>query len=103
MPWVLFGLALVAIIVAFNTYSIGLAAICLLAALGLGVAGVVNLLSARISGASQNPASMLDASAIASIRANAGKPSTVVAAESRPASRDTDGDNASAGDGDGGD
>ncbi|MGQ0801139.1 MAG: hypothetical protein ACT4NL_13665 [Pseudomarimonas sp.] len=71
MPWLFFALALGAILVAFKTFSIGLAAVCLLAALGLSIAGALNLASARISDQSQNPARMLDAKALDAIRKRA--------------------------------
>jgi len=71
MPWLFFALALAAIIVAFKTFSIGIAAVCLLAALGLSIAGALNLASARISNQSQNPARMLDAKALEAIRKRA--------------------------------
>lgn len=72
MPWLFFALALGGIIIAFNTFSIGLAAVCLLAALGLIVAGTLNLVSARISKQSKHPGVMLDAKALAEVRRRAG-------------------------------
>jgi hypothetical protein len=71
MPWLFFALALGAILIAFKTFSIGVAAVCLLAALGLSIAGALNLASARISNQSQNPARMLDAKALEAIRKRA--------------------------------
>lgn len=71
MPWLFFALALGAILIAFNTFSIGLAAVCLLAALGLIIAGTLNLASARISKQSKHPAVMLDAKALAEVRKRA--------------------------------
>lgn len=71
MPWLFFVLAFGAIVVAFKTFSIGLAAVCLLAALGLSIAGALNLASARISNQSQNPARMLDSKTLEAIRKRA--------------------------------
>jgi hypothetical protein len=68
MPWLLFALALGAIFVAFSTFSIGLAAISLLAALGFAIAGTLMLASARISRQSQSPSRMLDPKAIEALR-----------------------------------
>lgn len=71
MPWLFFALALGAIVVAFKTFSIGLAAVCLLAALGLSIAGALNLAAARISNQSQNPARMLDSKTLEALRKRA--------------------------------
>ena len=71
MPWLMFVLAAGAIWLAFSTFSIGLAAVCLVAALGLIVAGALMLASARISGLSQNPARMMDAQTIEAVRRRA--------------------------------
>ena len=71
MPWLLFVLAVGAIWLAFSTFSIGLAAVALIVALGLIVAGALMLASARISGLSQNPARMMDAQTLEAVRRRA--------------------------------
>ncbi len=86
MPWLFFALALGAILVAFKTFSIGLAAVCLLAALGLSIAGALNLASARISDQSQNPARMLDSKALEAIRKRAAADKAAAAAAASNAS-----------------
>jgi len=64
-------LAALAVWVAFSTFSIGLAAFSLVAALGLCIAGTLNLVSARLSKQSQSPARMMDAEALAKVRKRA--------------------------------
>lgn len=71
MPWLMFAVAFGAVVFAFNTFSIGLAAVCLLLALGLSIAGALSLASNRISNSAQSPAQMLDAKALAGIRKRA--------------------------------
>ncbi len=78
MPWLFFALAAGAILIAFSTYSIGLATICLFAALGLIIAGALMLASARISRQAQNPVRMLDAGSMATLRRR-GEPAAVPA------------------------
>ena len=48
MPWIMFALAIGCFTVAINTQSMGLAALCLLAALGLMLSGALGIVSARI-------------------------------------------------------
>lgn len=60
MPWVFLLLALAAFAVAFKTSSVALAAICLLAALGLLVAWVMGLLAERVGSRSQSDAMIID-------------------------------------------
>ena len=92
MPWLFFALALGAIVVAFKTFSIGLAAVCLLAALGLSIAGALNLASARISNQSQNPARMLDSKTLEALRKRAAADKAAAEA-SASAADDADGTN----------
>jgi hypothetical protein len=81
MPWVLFALAIGAIAIAFRTYSIGLAALCLLAALVLIIVGALKLAAARLSSVSRNETRMLDPKLVHSMREKAKKDgSTGVAA-----------------------
>ena len=62
MPWILFAFAIGCFTVAIYTHSMGLAVLCLLAALGLMLAGALSIVSARIqrsgadSGMQLNPA-----------------------------------------------
>ena len=60
MPWLLFALALGALAGAFTTTSVALLVVCLLAALVLSLAAVMQLLARRIDGASGNMAMMVD-------------------------------------------
>lgn len=62
MPWIMFALAVGCFAIAINTQSMGLAVLCLLAALGLMLSGALAIISARIqrsgsdSGMQLNPA-----------------------------------------------
>lgn len=60
MPWLLLLVALGALIVAFNTTSLLLMGICLVAALALAIVAVMQLLSERLDNATRNEAQMLD-------------------------------------------
>lgn len=60
MHWLLLLLAVGALLVAFNTTSLLLMGVCLLAALGLTVVAVMQMLAARIDGATRSEAQMLD-------------------------------------------
>ena len=60
MSWVFLLLAIVAFVVAFKTTSIALAALCLLAALGLLFAWVLGLLAQRVGNRSRDEGAMLD-------------------------------------------
>ena len=60
MPWVYLLLAIAAFVVAFKTSSVALAALCLLAALGLLLAWVLGLLAQRVGSRSRDEAAMLD-------------------------------------------
>jgi len=68
MPWLFFGLAIGCFAVAMKTHSIGLALLCLLAALGLLLAGVLGLVSARIQSRSQDASALLGPEQLALIR-----------------------------------
>ncbi len=59
MPWLYFALSAVSFAIAFRTQSLGVAAIFLLVALGLLIAGAVGLAAARIQTRSQSPAGLL--------------------------------------------
>lgn len=68
MPWLFFLLAAGCIAIAMRTQSIGLALLCLLAALGLFLAGALGLASARIQSRSQPAGNMLSGDALAMAR-----------------------------------
>jgi hypothetical protein len=59
MPWLFFALSAVCFAIAFRTLSLGVAAVCLLLALGLLLAGALGLASARIQRRAQSAAAML--------------------------------------------
>ncbi len=60
MPWLLFLLAAAALAIAFTTTSMALGAVCLLAALGLLIGGVMGLLAARVGTRTRDEAAMID-------------------------------------------
>jgi hypothetical protein len=60
MSWVFLLLAIGAFVVAFKTASVALAALCLLAALGLLLAWVLGLLAQRVGSRSRDEGAMLD-------------------------------------------
>jgi len=68
MPWLFFGLAVGCFAVAMKTHSIGLALLCLLAALGLLLAGTLGLVSARIQSRAQSASALLGPEQLALIR-----------------------------------
>jgi cytochrome c-type biogenesis protein CcmH/NrfG len=59
MPWVFIVLAVLCLAVAFRTFSMGVALISLLGALGFMLAGVLGLVSARIQSRSRSEAHMI--------------------------------------------
>ncbi|WP_159016905.1 hypothetical protein [Cognatiluteimonas profundi] len=71
MPWVYLLLALVAMAIAFKTTSLALAAICLLAALGLLVAWTLGLLAQRVGSRSRDEAMLLDPQELRRLREQA--------------------------------
>ena len=60
MSWVFLLLAIAAFVVAFKSTSVALAALCLVAALGLLLAWVLGLLAQRVGSRSRDEAAMLD-------------------------------------------
>lgn len=60
MSWVFLLLAIAAFVIAFKAASVALVALCLLAALGLLLAGVLGLLAQRVGSRSRDEAAMLD-------------------------------------------
>ncbi len=102
MPWVFFAIAFAAIAVAFRTHSIGLAMLCLFAALGLIIAGALKLAAARLSAVSRSESRMLDPKVAQAMRDKAkkdGSSGTAVGggAESRRDRRDAEVDGDSGG------
>lgn len=71
MSWVFLLLAITALAVAFKTTSVLLAALCLLAALGLLVAWVMGLLAQRVGSRSRDEATMLDPQELRRLREQA--------------------------------
>jgi len=71
MPWVYLLLAIAAFVVAFKTSSVALAALCLLAALGLLLAWVLGLLAQRVGSRSRDEATMLDPAELRRLREQA--------------------------------
>lgn len=71
MPWILLAAAVAALIVAFKTSSVGLLVVCLLLSLGLGLAGLVQLLAQRVASRARDEAAMIDPVALAKLRSQA--------------------------------
>jgi hypothetical protein len=71
MPWLFLLLALAAFAVAFNTSSMPLAILCLLAALGLLVAWVMGLLAQRVGSQTRDDSLMLDPQELRRLREQA--------------------------------
>lgn len=71
MPWVYLLLALAAMAIAFKTTSLALAAVCLLAALGLLVAWTLGLLAQRVGSRSRDEAMLLDPQELRRLREQA--------------------------------
>jgi len=68
MPWLYFVLSAACFAIAFRTLSLGIAAICLLLAFGLMLAGALALASARIQSRSQSAAALLGPAQAAAIQ-----------------------------------
>lgn len=71
MPWILFALALAALVVAFKTTSIALLMICLIVAFGLTVAAMMQLFAQRISSRGRDESLMLDPEELRRLREQA--------------------------------
>jgi hypothetical protein len=74
MPWLFFALSAACFAIAFRTYSLGVAALSLLLALGLLLAGALGLASARIQQRAQSGAAMLGPEQAAMIRRRGAAP-----------------------------
>ncbi len=71
MPWLLFLLAVAALMVAFRTASVALLLVCLLAAFVLALAGVMQLLGRRVDSLSRDEGLMLDPDELRRLREQA--------------------------------
>jgi len=71
MRWLFFLLSAVCFAVAFRTYSVGLAALCLLLALAFLLTGVLALASHRIQARSRDETAMLDPAELRRLREQA--------------------------------
>lgn len=71
MHWLYLLLAIAALAVAFKTTSVALLVICLLAAFGLLLAWVMNLLAQRVDSRSRNEAMMIDPAELRRLREQA--------------------------------
>ncbi|MFC7302551.1 hypothetical protein [Cognatiluteimonas weifangensis] len=86
MPWVFLLLALAAMAVAFQTTSLALAALCLLAALGLLLAFALGLLARRVGSRSRDQALLLDPQELRRLREQAEARRAAAAADTPPGS-----------------
>jgi hypothetical protein len=71
MPWLYFALSVACFAIAFRTHSLGIAAVFLLLALGLLLAGALGLVAARIQQRTQSAAALLGPEQAAVIRRRA--------------------------------
>jgi len=71
MHWLYLLLALVALAVAFKTTSVAVLMVCLLAALGLGLAWVLKLLAARVDSQTRDSTLILDPAELRRLREQA--------------------------------
>ena len=71
MSWVFLLLAIAAFVVAFKTTSLALAALCLLAALGLLLAWVLGLMAQRVGSRSRDDSALLDPAELRRLREQA--------------------------------
>lgn len=71
MHWLYLLLALVALAVAFKTTSVALLMVCLLAALGFGLAWVLKLLAARVDSQTRDSTLILDPAELRRLREQA--------------------------------
>lgn len=71
MHWLYLLLALVALAVAFKTTSVAVLMVCLLAALGFGLAWVLKLLAARVDSRTRDSTLILDPAELRRLREQA--------------------------------
>lgn len=86
MPWVFLLLALAAMAVAFQTTSLALAVLCLLAALGLLLAFALGLLARRVGSRSREQTLLLDPQELRRLREQAEARRAAAAADTPPGS-----------------
>jgi len=84
MSWVFLLLAIAALVVAFKTTSIALAALCLLAALGLLLAWVLGLMAQRVGSRSRDDSALLDPAELRRLREQAEARRAAAASASAP-------------------
>jgi hypothetical protein len=84
MSWVFLLLAIVGLVVAFKTTSIALAALCLLAALGLLLAWMLGLMAQRVGSRSRDDSALLDPAELRRLREQADARRAAAAAEVAP-------------------
>ncbi|WP_222566102.1 hypothetical protein [Novilysobacter antarcticus] len=68
MPWILLAAAVVALIGAFKTTSVGVLALCLLLSFGLAVTALVQLLARRVAERTRDERTMIDPVVLAQLR-----------------------------------
>ena len=73
MRWLFFVFSAICFIFAFRTYSVGLAALCLLLALGLLLAGVLALVSHRVQARARDEIQMVSPEELRRLREHAGR------------------------------
>ena len=71
MSWIFLLLAIAAFVVAFKTASVALAALCLLAALGLLLAWVLGLMAQRVGSRARDDSALLDPAELRRLREQA--------------------------------
>ena len=84
MSWVFLLLAIAAFVVAFKTTSIALAALCLLAALGLLLAWVLGLMAQRVGSRSRDDSALLDPAELRRLREQAEARRAAAASDAPP-------------------
>ena len=91
MPWLFLLLALGAVVIAFTTTSVALAAIALLLSLVFVVIGVMGLLAQRVGSQSRNEAMMVDPAELRRLREQADARRAAAATPVEDASRPPNG------------
>ena len=74
MRWLFFVFSAVCFLIAFRTYSVGLAALCLLLALGLLLAGVLAMASHRVQARARDEIHIVSPEELRRLREQAGQP-----------------------------
>ena len=87
MHWLYLLLALVALAVAFKTTSVAVLMVCLLAALGLGLAWVLKLLAARVDSQTRDSTLILDPAELRRLREQAEARKLAASSQSEPTQR----------------